>query len=190
MLDPGSHGVISTMTNRRIAALALTLALAPLATFADSMHAPPARGLLLAFEHMYGVEGPFLEDGTPIGGIPGDELPWEIGRAVGRLDTAGNLFVRVKGLVFADDPIVPPDLRGINDETEFRAAVVCTTEENDQATQRAVFTAGFPATRSGNALIRARLALPSPCLAPIVLVLAGSEDKWFAVDGFEAEGQP
>jgi hypothetical protein len=147
---------------------------------------PRERGVLLAFQHMYGVDAPFLEGGPTIGGIPGDEQPGEVRSAIGRLGADGALLLRVRGVVFANDPSVPPDLRGINDETQFRAAVVCTTEENGQATQRAVFTSGFPATRSGDSLIHARLTLPSPCIAPIVLVLAGSEDKWFAIDGFEA----
>jgi hypothetical protein len=135
---------------------------------------------------MYGVDGPFLQDGTPIGGIPGDEQPWEVKSAIGRLGANGDLLLRVRGVVFANDPSVPPELRGINDEAQFRAAVVCMTEENGQAAQRAVFTQGFPATRTGDSLIHAHLTLPSPCIAPIVLVLAGSEDKWFAVNGFEA----
>jgi hypothetical protein len=29
--------------------------------------------------------------------------------------------------------------------------------------------------------------LTNPCIAPIVFILAGSEDKWFAVNGFESE---
>jgi hypothetical protein len=36
-------------------------------------------------------------------------------------------------------------------------------------------------------LILTTVELPDPCLAPDVLVLAGSEDKWFAVTGFETE---
>ena len=34
------------------------------------------------------------------------------------------------------------------------------------------------------------MTLPNPCVAPIVFVLAGSEDKWFSVTGFESEEQP
>lgn len=39
----------------------------------------------------------------------------------------------------------------------------------------------------GDSSIRATVNLPNPCVAPIIMVLAGSEDKWFAVTGFEAE---
>ena len=31
------------------------------------------------------------------------------------------------------------------------------------------------------------MTLPNPCVAPVIFVLAGSEDKWFSVTGFEAE---
>ena len=142
---------------------------------------------LLTFRTMFGVDGAFVGDAHPIGDIAGDELPWEIDFALGRLDTDGKLFLRVEGLVFKDDPSVPEELRGINDEEEFRAAVTCLTEEDGDVVSRTMVTEGFPATEDGDALIRARLELPDPCIAPAVLVLAGSEDKWFAVTGFETE---
>jgi hypothetical protein len=143
--------------------------------------------LVQAFDAMYGVDGPFVGDGFPIRGIPGDELPWEIREARGRLDTDGHLTIKVRGLVFKDAPEVPVELRGKNDETEFRAAVSCWTEEGDHVATVNAITRGFPATVSGDASIRATLSLPNPCVAPIVMVLAGSEDKWFAVTGFESE---
>lgn len=172
-----------------------------------SLAAPPARGVatpsrtshgphnshegrtLQAFDAMYGVDGPFVGESFPIRDIPGDELPWVIHEARGRLDTDGHLTVRVKGLVFADVPEVPPELRGKNDETEFRAAVSCLSESEDetQVTTVNVITDGFPATTSGDSVIRTTVALPNPCVAPVIMVLAGSEDKWFAVAGFEAE---
>jgi len=142
---------------------------------------------LLAFHSMYGVDGPFVGNAFPLRGIPGDELPWTVASAVGRLDTDGHLTIVVRGLVFTDDEEVPPELRGINDEPTFRAAVSCTTEKGDQVVRRNVVTQPFPATPTGNAKIRATVELPNPCVAPTILILAGSEDKWFAVVGFEAE---
>jgi hypothetical protein len=136
---------------------------------------------------MFGVDGAFVGDAAPVGGFEGDEFAWEIKRVVGRLDTAGNLILNVRGLVFKDDSSVPQELRGINDEEEFRGAVACMTEEAGQVVQRSVITEGFPASRSGNSLIIAHVALPSPCVSPVVLVLSGSEDAWFAATGFEDE---
>src|SRR6266540_2800709 len=90
---------------------------------------PPPTPRILAFDHMYGVDGPFVGDANSIRGIPGDELPWVVARFIrGGLDTEGRLKIEVRGLVFADDPSVPPELVGRNDESEFRAVVSCLTE--------------------------------------------------------------
>ena len=148
----------------------------------------PHPQLLMAFGTMYGVDGPFVGDANPVDGIPGDELPWVVeGRVHGRLDSSGFLFLSVRGLVFKDDPSVPEELRGKNDESEFRAAVSCLSEDGDEVVRRNVVTEGFPANEQGDSVILAHVELPNPCVAPAVLVLAGSEDKWFAVTGFEAE---
>ena len=50
-----------------------------------------------------------------------------------------------------------------------------------------ITTDGFPATPSGDSEIDTTVELPSPCVAPVVFVIAGSEDKWFAVTGVELE---
>src|SRR5207248_9006432 len=89
----------------------------------------PHAKTILAFRTMYGVDGPFVGKANPIRGVIGDELPWEIRKAVGKLDTNGRLKILVRGLVFKDDPSVPMNLRGKNDEAEFRGLVSCLTEE-------------------------------------------------------------
>ena len=50
-----------------------------------------------------------------------------------------------------------------------------------------VATAGFHATRSGNADIDATVELPNPCVAPVIFVTGDDPEKWFAVTGFESE---
>jgi len=142
---------------------------------------------LISFSSMYGVDGPFVGEAFAIRDIPGDELPWEVRSARGSVDTDGHVTDRIRGLVFKDEEGVPEELRGINDESEFRVAISCLTEEGDAVTTANVVTAGFPATRSGDSVIRTTVELPNPCVAPVVMVLAGSEDKWFAVTGFESE---
>jgi hypothetical protein len=134
---------------------------------------------------MYGVDGPFVGDANPIRGVPGDESPWGIKSVFGSLDTEGRLLIVVRGLVFTDNP--DPNLIGKNDEDEFRGLVSCLTEVGDSVQEANVMTEGFPATESGNSVIHARVELPNPCVAPIVMVLAGSENKWFSVTGFEDE---
>ena len=64
----------------------------------------------------------------------------------------------------------------------------CLTEDEVEGIVTAnVTTKGFPADVNGNSFIDAKVVLPNPCIAPIVFVMAGSEDKWFAVTGFESE---
>jgi hypothetical protein len=148
----------------------------------------PALSNILAFETMYAVEGPLLGEANAIRGVVGDELPWEIEHFVkGRLTKQGRLQILVRGLVFADDPTVPPELVGKNDEETFRGLVSCLTEENESIVTSNVETAGFPADEEGNSYIDAKIDLPNPCIAPVIFVMAGSEEKWFAVTGFESE---
>jgi hypothetical protein len=139
---------------------------------------------ILAFSTMYGVDGPFINDSS-IRGVLGDELPWSIKSARGSLGTDGRLRISVRGLVFANDPSVPPELRGINDEAQFRGLVSCLTESGKRIKTVNITTAGFPATRSGDSDIDTFVSLPGQCVAPIVFVLSGSEDKWFSVTGAE-----
>jgi hypothetical protein len=138
---------------------------------------------LLIFKEMYGVNGPFLGAANAVRGVAGDELPWITKKANGKLDSNGHLVINVKGLVFPDEPGVPEELRGINDEEEFRALVSCLTVDGDDVVEENVISDGFPATVTGNAKINARLTLPTPCVAPIVMILGGDEDFWFAMTG-------
>ena len=144
---------------------------------------------IVAFDTMYGVDGPFVGDANPIRGLIGDELPWVIHSAKGWVGTDGRVKIHVRGLVFANDPSVPPELIGRNDEDLFRAAVSCLTEDADEHVVNAMVTSdGFPATPQGDSEIDGFVHLPNPCIAPIVFILAGSEEKWFAVTGFEPQG--
>ena len=141
---------------------------------------------VVGFGTMYGVDGPFVNSKV-IRGVRGDELPWTLGSATGSLSTDGHLHISVRGLVFTNDPSVPPELRGINDETSFRGLVSCLVEGKHKIETVNVTTAGFPATRSGDSDIDGVVTLPPQCVAPIIFVLSGSEDKWFAVTGAEQE---
>lgn len=147
-------------------------------------HGLPA---ILSFENMYGVDGPLLGETNAIRGVVGDESPWTLAHfAIGRLDTSGRLMILVRGLVFSDNS--DPSLIGKNDEPTFRGLVSCLTEDGQGGIVTAnVETDGFKADTLGNSFINAQLTLPSPCIAPIIFVMAGSEEKWFAVTGFEAE---
>ncbi|HET8945704.1 MAG TPA: hypothetical protein VFQ07_01875, partial [Candidatus Polarisedimenticolia bacterium] len=155
----------------------------------DRHHGDAILPNILTFDSMYGVDGPFLGEANAIRGVVGDEAPWTIDHFIrGRLTKGGRLQIVVRGLVFGDDPeLVPPELIGKNDEETFRGLVSCLTEEGETVVTKNVMTDGFPADMNGNSFIDAKIDLPNPCVAPIVFVMAGSEDKWFAVTGFERE---
>jgi len=142
---------------------------------------------VVAFKTMFGVDDPFVGATNMIRGVAGDEAPWEIKSAVGSLTASGKLNISVKGLVFKDDPRSPADSIGKNDEPTFRALVSCIS--TTEAAPVNVMTDEFPANEKGNAKIKAQLTLPNPCVAPVVMILAGSELKWFAASGFETEVQ-
>ena len=155
-------------------------------TSAIAGHLPESQGVFLTFQNMYAVDGPFI---TPEGfadpnirGVPGDYQAWKINKFIkGWLFTNGRLVIQVRGLVFPNAP---------NDEDNFRALVSCLTEDGDQISTVNVTTAGFPTGPAGNANINAKLHLPNPCVAPIVMILNGDPaegDVWFAVTGFERE---
>jgi len=143
--------------------------------------------LVLRFSTMYGVDGPFLGDANPVRGLNGDDLPWQIADSDGQLLSDGTITIAVRGLIFPNDPEVPPAQRGINDEDHFRAMVSCLTEGTSDTPVANVATQGFPATRSGNSFIHARVQLPNPCVAPVVFIVSGDEDDWLAVTGVETD---
>src|SRR5437879_4307803 len=85
-----------------------------------------AQGTVLSFTTMAGVDDAFINN-TVVRGVRGDELPWDVGTVDGSLTSDGHLHLAVTGIVFSDDPRVPVELRGINDEAEFRGVVSCLT---------------------------------------------------------------
>src|SRR5438876_809276 len=168
---------------RRMLVFTVTLALS-LVTMASTA---TAAGTIMQFTTMVGVDGSFVGH-NPIRGVLGDELPWEIGSVRGSLTTDGHLQVSVRGLVFANVPTVPANLRGIIDESQFRALVSCLSDDGRGKVATENFTTvGFPATTSGDSVIDTFVSLPKQCVAPIVFILSGSEDLWFAGTGSEAD---
>jgi hypothetical protein len=141
---------------------------------ASTGHRPAAdheASTVLRFHSMAPVTGPYVGTANPIRGIPGGRLPWIITSARGSLDSNGHLFVRVRGLVLADQAPVPVSLQGINPLPDFRAVVSCQSiGAGDSATVTNVTTGDFPADTAGDSTIMATVSLPSPCIAPIVFV--------------------
>jgi len=159
-----------------ITSLALTIQL-------RAQSSDPAGAAVLEFKTLAAVRGPFVGANNPIRGVPGGGLPWVIADGRGSLKAGGKLEVHVKGLVLADDPTVPANLRLTNPIPFFRAIVSCMIINGSGNPDFVnVSTAGYPADPSGDANIEETVPLPSECFAPIVLV-ASPAGSWFAVTG-------
>jgi hypothetical protein len=159
-------------TAKSLLCLVLLLASAMPAVAAD-------REKVLDFDTMVGVSGPFKGTANPINGVNGGGLAWTIAVGRGKLRTDGELTITVRGLVFAEGPNA-----GRNTLPGFRGLVSCRTIDGTGAPAISnVSTDVVPATEAGDADIRAVLALPDPCVAPIVFVTSPT-GAWFAATGF------
>ena len=157
-----------------VAGLAFLVALAPAAFAGDKV---------LEFESMAGVVRPYTGSANAIRGVNGGGLPWVIRVGKGEVKADGRIEVKVRGLVLADDPAVPPARRLVNPIPNFRAVVSClTVDAAGMAATVNVTTGDFPATTGGDSEIEAALELPSPCIAPIVFVTSPG-GAWFAATG-------
>ncbi len=135
---------------------------------------------ILEFDTMVGVPPAFTGTQNPIRGINGGGLPWTLSSAKGELKGSGKLEIDIQGLVFAAGPNV-----GTNTVPNFRAIVSCLKSDG---TVDNVVSGLFPATLGaaanggGDAKIETTLALPQPCIAPLVFVTNPGQ-AWFAVTG-------
>jgi hypothetical protein len=147
--------------------------------------ADPGPAMVLTFDTMTPVTGPYVGSANAVRGIPGGGLPWVLRSGTGSLSRDGHLLVQVGGLVLASRPSVPAALQGTNPFPAFRAIVSClSTNADGQVTTTNVSTGDFAASTSGNWKIDARVSLPQPCVAPIVLVIGPSGvECWLAVTG-------
>src|SRR5258708_8134527 len=152
---------------RATAKIALLGAGAAQAVGASQGHHGPAT--VLKFDTMAPVTGPYVGTANPVRGIPGGGLPWMLRSATGALKQNGRVLVVVRGLVLANQPSVPPALRGTNPIPDFRAIVSCQSiGTGNTATVINVSTGNFPASKAGNARIDAHVSLPRPCIPPIL----------------------
>lgn len=125
------------------------------------------------------------ESPNTVRGVVGGGLPWAIESGSGSLSCDGHLVVRIRGLVLATRPEVPPTLRGTNPFPAFRIVVSCLRGGGNGALAVAnVSTGDFEASSGGDSEIDARVSLPHPCIAPVVLVTGPSGTAgWLAVTG-------
>jgi len=152
--------------------------------FGGSVSTAIAKGpKVLKFNSMVGVPAGLTgtQSQIPLRGINGGGIAWEIGEASGELRANGHLEISVQGLVLAAGANI-----GRNPSATFRALVSCVASDGTFVN---ILTDPFPATTGlaseggGNAEIVADLALPSPCIAPIIFVTSAG-GSWFASTGF------
>jgi hypothetical protein len=159
---------------KMVSGLVALLVVAPAALAGDKV---------LEFESMAGVVRPYTGAAHAIRGVNGGGLPWVIRVGKGEVKADGRIEVKVRGLVLADDPAVPPARRLVNPIPNFRAVVSClSVDAAGLAVTVNVTTGDFPATTGGDSEIEAALELPSPCIAPIVFVTSPG-GAWFAATG-------
>ena len=137
---------------------------------------------ILEFDTMVGVPAGLTgaQSQAALRGINGGGLPWVLTSAHGELTASGHLEVEVQGLVLAAGTN-----SGTNPSAVFRGLVSCV--KSDGSFQN-ILTEPFPATTGaasaggGNAKIETTVALPQPCIAPIIFV-TNNGGSWFAATG-------
>jgi hypothetical protein len=170
---------------RKLTCFALLLCFGAIANAAQGED--ESEGNILMFKTMASVSGPFVGTANPIRGIVGGGLPWTISAGKGELKADGRLVVHVSGLVLADAPAVPANLRLTNPVPNFQAIVSCMTIDSmGNPAVANISTAAFPATPQGDSKIDATLTLPSVCFAPIIFVTSPT-GAWFAATGFQTK---
>ena len=163
------------MRKRWILAVVLALGLGLIAQ--ASLAGSGRNSTVLKFKTMVGVVAPYTGPVNAIRGIPGGGVPWSIDKANGTLKENGDLDVEVKGLIII--------ATGVNPFPTFRAVVSCQSIADGAAVIVNRVTAPFPATTTGDAQFEGNVSLPSPCIAPVVFVTAGTGDPpaWFSATG-------
>lgn len=165
-------------------AAALLLTLGATASAAGTL---PVQSLV-EFDRAFGNTAPFVGAAGAIRGVPAAGLPWTVREAHGSLRSDGALFIQVEGLVFANDPAVPAALRGTNPVPQFAAVVSCVTASGGGITTTNVTSDNVPASATGDAIISQTLALPEPCVAPVIFVTSPNGGAYFAVTGSPPSG--
>lgn len=160
--------------------LATAAAVAALGLTAIATAATAGGARSVESDSMIGVPATLTGAAGQIRGVNGGGLPWSIGSSEVEVTASGKVEVAFNDLVFAAGPNV-----GKNTVASMKVVVSCL--DSTGATVN-VSTPLFPVTTAtaldvgGDGSVEARLALPSPCIAPIVFV-TNPAGAWFAVDG-------
>lgn len=140
-----------------LVAAASALLLVPVTAGADSGGGGDHHGDRLLRGQLVGST-PLAQDGKALFGVNPGTLPWVIGESTVRVSRDGDLRVEMEGLVI---PIAP--FSGTNPLAAVAATLVCNGVPGTA-------TAAAPLSTAGDGEIEAMVTVPSPCLAPAVLV--------------------
>jgi len=154
--------------------IATVVAALAAALVGSQLSATAAPAVVLKFDTMAPVTGPYVGSSNPIRGINGGGKAWQLDSAMGLLERNGHLIVHVRGLVLVST--------GANPIADFKAVVSCQTITDGAATVTNVTTGQFPASGTGDADLETSVALPAPCIAPIVFVTSPG-GAWFSASG-------
>ena len=165
--------------NKKTTFAVLASALALLLVVQVSLVSAGGGPRILEWDAMVGVPAGLTgaQSQGPLRGINGGGVAWALTEGRGELRLDGHLEIEVDGLVVASS--------GSNPLAVFRALVSCVTATG--AVEN-ILTDAFPATTGlassggGDSEIETQVALPSPCIAPIVFVTSNG-GSWFAVTG-------
>jgi hypothetical protein len=178
-----SRGVVGTRWLRVM--LLIVVLLGGSAAWIGAAHAKDEHRTVLAFHTLIGVPRPFTGNANAIRGVNGGGLPWVIADAKGDLWADGDVKVKVEGLVLdpSDPDAIARGLAGVNPSPAFKVIVSClSVDAGGEMTTVNVETAPAPATSDGDSKITGVVALPEPCIAPILFVTSPT-GSWFATTG-------
>ena len=167
---------------RRFLALATLLAALALAASVPAAVGGRTAEILKA-ERLVGVPNGLTGAAGAIGTVNGAGLPWVIGESKAVLGVDGSFEIKFNDLLFASVDPVPANLRGTNNQATMQAGVSCLTTSG---TRQAVLTGPLSVTTgigAGDARVATTLNLPSPCVAPLILVTNAAGTSWFAASG-------
>jgi hypothetical protein len=161
-----------------IAAVAIVLGLAATTVAAsakDGGNEPDREGSLLTSTVIGRPASPTIA--VPIRGVAPGAVAWA-GRGNTRVTADGRFTFEIRGLLIVG---TGTPLDGTTGPVKtVVAALTC-----DGTTPTIVSSAAVALSSHGNAKVNQKIALPTTCLAPIVLVLAnGSSGPWIAASGF------
>jgi hypothetical protein len=111
--------------------------------------------------------------GEHVAGIASSSTQWKVADGEVKVSTNGSIDVEIKGLLFA----AGPNINTVGPVTMVDASLVC----GDVV---AATTKAFALTTVGNAELHDTIRVPSPCIAPAVLIRLAATTTGPVANGF------